>query len=428
MSYSMLWGKQSLELTLPEHVEVDVIEANPSEPIANFGEYTRAVLENPIGTLPLKEIVKPGDTVAIVASDITRLAYRTDAYLSIIIQVLNEAGVRDQDITIVMATGTHRAQTPEEHRLIVGEELFGRIKIVDHDCEASNLVKLGHTSYGTEVVVSPDVHRADKVILTGGISYHLLAGFGGGRKSLAPGVCSYKSIQQNHSLALKDAGASGVNPKVGTGLVAENPVAADMAEAANIIGADFLVNVVLNEKKEFIGIVAGDMELAFTQGCKIVEETFGVPIKRQADLVIASCGGYPKDIQLYQSIKALDNAAYAVRPGGVIILVSECSDGVGSQDFAKWFNYGDLESMRQALNQEFTMPGFVALRTASIMNSAQVVLISSLPEDLVKGLGMRPAPSMAEALKLAEELAGPMKSVAIMPHGALTFPIVQLLR
>ncbi|MGF7183997.1 nickel-dependent lactate racemase [Desulfitispora alkaliphila] len=422
--YSMAWGKTEVKFKLPEEARVTTIEANHSQPIANFEDAVRHVLRKPTGSPALRDIVAPGDTVAIVTSDITRLSYRTDAYLPIIIDELNQAGVEDQDITIVMSTGTHRSQSPEEHKLVVGEAVYKRVKVVDHWCKSEDLVYVGETSYGTEVTSDPYVYNADKVILTGGISYHLLAGFGGGRKGIAPGVCGYKGIQQNHSLALKDADDSGLNPNVGTGMVKENPVSLDMVEAARMIGADFLVNVVLNENKEFIGIVAGDMEFAFEEGCKIVENTFGIPISNQSDLVITSCGGYPKDIQLYQSVKALDNAAYAVKPGGVIILLSQCSDGVGSDDFANWFQYPQLESMKKALNAQFTMPGFVALRAASIMNSAKVILISDLPDKVVQGVNMHPAKTVEEALQLATDLTGSPVSITLMPHGTLTFPIL----
>ena len=420
----LAWGKEYLTFQFPEEVEIHTIEAAPTQAIANFAEEVQRALEHPINSLPLKEIVKPGEKVAIIVSDITRLSFRTDGYLPIVLNELNKAGVPDQDITVVMSTGTHRVQTPEEHRLIVGDEAFARVKIEDHDCLAKDLVYLGKSSRGTEITVNRTVYEADRVILTGGVSYHLLAGFGGGRKSIAPGVTGYLSIQQNHGLALKDVGPSGLHPYVLTGVTKGNPVAEDMVEIAEKVGADFLINVVVNEKKEYIAVVAGEMNAAFEQGCRVVERAFGIPTDRQSDLVIASCGGYPKDIQLYQAIKGLDNAAYAVRDQGVIILISACSDGTGSDEFMRWFKYPDVHTMREALHRDFTMPGFVALRTASIISQAKVILISTLPDEVVRGVNMVPAKNPEEAWSLAKQYLGEVKTITLMPHGALTFPII----
>lgn len=422
-SYSLSWGRKVLNFNLPDSAKIFTIETKPGTPIKNFPEQVREALSRPVGTPALKQLVKPGDKVAIVTSDITRLAYRTDAYLPVIIDVLREAGIKNEDLTIVMANGTHRVQTPAEHCLIVGEKVFGRLKIVDHNCRSEDLVRLGKTSYGTEVTVNRIVYEADKVVLTGGISYHILAGFGGGRKSLAAGVCGYKTIQQNHSLALSNTDGQGINPYVTTGIIKENPVARDMMEIARMIGADFIVNVIVNENKEFIGLVAGDLEQAFDQGCRVVEEHFSISVGQQADWVIASCGGYPKDIQLYQSMKALENAACAVKRKGVIVLLSECSDGVGSDDFISWFQYPNIPSMREALGNSFSMPGFIALRTANIIDRSPVILISSLPEDLIRKVGMHPAVSMEKALLLAKQLAGHPATIALMPQGAITYPV-----
>jgi nickel-dependent lactate racemase len=204
-----------------------------------------------------------------------------------------------------------------------------------------------------------------------------------------------------------------------------NPVAEDMLEIALIVGVDFLLNVVVNEKQEFVYIAAGELEQAHLAGCRVTKEIFGIEIQEKAELVIVSSGGYPKDIQLYQAIKALDNATYAVREGGVIILVSECSDGIGSRPFEEFFKHGEVEDLSARLQINFTMPGFVSLRTASICRKTPVILISSLAEDLVKRVKMIPAHSPAEAMQIAHQILGHQpESVYIMPHGGNIFPIM----
>ncbi|MDR3601093.1 MAG: nickel-dependent lactate racemase [Desulfosporosinus sp.] len=424
-SFELAYGKEMLSFELPSSVKVQEIEAKASQPILDIEQAVREAVTHPLGTAPLVKVVKPGDKVVIVVSDVTRLWIRTDVLLPIMLDILNGAGVPDEDISIVTATGDHRLQTLEEHTAICGTKVLARVPIYDHECRADDLVDLGKSSQGTPILVNRRVWDADKVILTGGIAYHLLAGFGGGRKSIAPGVCGYEMIQKNHALALKDGGPAGLSPNIGSGKMEGNPVAEDMLEIALIVGVDFILNVVVNEKKEFVYIAAGELQQAHLAGCRVTEEIFGIKIAEKAELVIVSSGGYPKDIQLYQAIKALDNSTYAVQEGGVIILVSECSDGIGSRPFEEFFKYGEVEAMNVQLHADFTMPGFVSLRTASICRKTPVILISSLAEDAVKRMKMIPAHSPAEALQLAHQILGhPVESVYIMPHGGNTFPIV----
>lgn len=425
-SYQIPYGKKLLTFQVPEAAETREIRARAGRPVENAVAAIRRAVENPIGTPPLSTLVHAGEKVVIVVSDITRLWVRSDILVPVLVAMLNEAGIPDDDISIVFATGDHRRQTPEEHALILGADLTKRVALFDHDCFASDLVDLGVSSLGTPILVNRRVFQADRVIVTGGIAYHLLAGFGGGRKSIAPGVCGYKTIQGNHSLALKDAEASGVNPAVGTGKLSGNPVHEDMLEISRKVGVDFIVNVVVNEKSEYLRVLAGELNEAHLAGCRVVEDIFGIEIDNKADLVIASCGGYPKDISHYQSIKALDNAAHAVKDGGVIILAAECADGVGSEPFRKFFRHTEVSEMQAALQTNFTMPEFIALRAASICRRSPVILISSLEEDTVRGLRMIPAHNEAEAVKLAGELLGrEPESVYIMPHAGNTFPILR---
>ncbi|MHB1406176.1 MAG: NPN-dependent 2-hydroxyacid racemase, LarAH10 family [Desulfitobacteriaceae bacterium] len=423
--FELAYGQEQLIFELPALTKVEEIKAKASQGIRDVDQAIRRALAHPLGTAPLTEVVKPGEKVVIIVSDITRLWVRTDILLPILLDVLNGAGVQDPDITIIIAGGDHRPHTRAEIVAICGEKVGRRVPIFDHDCHADDLVDLGFSSQGTRIKVNRRVWEADKVILTGGITHHLLAGFGGGRKSIAPGVCGYETIQQNHSLALKGGGVSGVNPNVKTGSMKENPVAADMLEIALKVGADFIINVVVNEKKEFVYIAAGALEQAHLAGCQAIADIYEIEIQEQADLVIVSSGGYPKDIQLYQSMKALDNAASAVREGGVIILVSECSDGIGSRPFQEFFQHGAVEEMNAKLHADFTMPGFVSLRTASIYRRSSVILISSVPDEDVKRMKMIPAHSPAEAMRLADKILGrEPEFVYVMPHGGSTVPIV----
>jgi len=288
----------------------------------------------------------------------------------------------------MMACGDHRPQTLEEHRRIVGETVYGRIRIYDHACkDEANLVDLGVTKRGTPIIMNKQVMEADRIIITGGLSYHTMAGYGGGRKSLVPGVAGYKTIQANHSLTVR------LQPgeTCAAGVVETNPLAADLMEAARIVGPDFLINTVTNEHNEVIAVVAGDLEAAWAQGCRLVDTTFGVPLANRADLVVASCGGYPKDMQLYQSMKALDHAEKAVRDHGIIILVTECSDGPGHPEWVDAFKLGGVAEIGASLQDRYTIQKYVALFTSQILGRATVIVVSSLPDPVVRGVGMVPA-------------------------------------
>jgi len=417
--YSVLYGKREEGFQLPGDCKVNFVNAKPTKAIVDYKDEIIKALASPINSQSFYNIFKKGEKVAIVVSDYTRASYRFYQFIPVLLDQLNSIGISDQDIKIIMSTGDHREQTREQHLLVVGEEVLNRVKIYDHDCMAEDMVDLGTTSRGTKVFMNRMVCEADKVIVTGGITYHLLAGFGGGRKSIAPGVSGYQTIQENHGLALKLQRGE----FLGCGCLDVNPVAQDMNEITEMVKPDFLLNVVVNEKKEFIGIVAGHWHDAFIQGAKIVEESFGIPIEEKGDVVIASSGGFPKDVQLYQSIKSLDNASYAVKDGGSIILVSECSDGPGPDSYLVWFEENNYEAMQEALYKNFTMPGFVALRTAEIIKNNSVYLVSGLDKKLVEKVGMKPVNSVQEALTLIAK-GKTIQNVQVLPYGSLTFPLV----
>jgi len=412
---SVRYGKREEIFNLK--VPYNVITAKPAEAIRDVTGKVKQVLDAPSGTLPFQQLFSPGESVVIIVSDITRLSLHNERFLPIILNELNAAGIPDRDISIVTATGDHRPHTCEEHQLLLGEKVSQRVKVLDHNCHADDLAYLGETSRGTKVWINRTVYNADKVILTGGISYHPLAGFGGGRKSVCPGVCGYETIQQNHCLAL-----NAVEGEVETGILDKNPVALDMVQVTAMLKPDFLLNVVVNEHGEYIGIVGGHWRKAFLEGTKIVEEAFGIEISERASVVIASCGGYPKDIQLYQAIKTLINAYYASTEEGTIVLVAECSDGAGSDDYLSWFDFGNYHHMAAQLGAHFTMPGHVALLTAKVARERTVYLVSGLNPGLVKKVGFKPAVSVDEAL---EQISKNKETdfIHIMPYGSITVPI-----
>lgn len=378
-----------------------------------YQEVIEQALANPIGSRPLEQIAAPGSKVAIIISDVTRPcpSYKL---LPPVLAILNKSGVRDQDITIVSGLGSHRGQTQEEHCRLVGEEVYRRIKV--EDSTASGFVTLGNTSRGTPLEVARTVVEADIRICLGNIDYHYFAGYSGGAKAIVPGVCTRATIEANHTMMLEEAAR--------VGNIDGNPVRGDFEEILNFLSIDFILNVVLNEKKEIIGAVAGDAIQAHRQGCDILDKVYKQYITEKADIVIASPGGLPKDLNVYQAQKALDNAQWAVKDQGIIILVARCNEGYGEATFEQWLNQADCaDDLLNRIQREFKLGGHKAAAIAAVTKKADIYLISSLPEDMVKKLYMRPFENLETAYAAALAAKGGKAKVYAMPVGGTTLPV-----
>ncbi len=391
----------------------------------NEEEVVRWAMDNPLGSPRLKELVSPGEKVCLIVGDMTRLWARYHVMAPVILRELNESGIPDADITIVSATGAHRPQTPEEHEKLVGAEIYRRTKVLDHDCHADTLVDLGTTSRGTPVRVNRLVYEADRVICTSGIVYHFLAGYGGGKKAIMPGVSGFESIMANHRLSLNSAGP-GLNPDVRAGKLAGNPLSEDMLEAARLAGADFMVNSIINDEHKVALAVAGDLTAAHEAGAALVDEYFGVPITGLADLVIASCGGYPKDINLYQTYKTAHNMVRAMKLGGVGILLSESCEGIGNDKFRTICTaFPDNESRELELKCNYEIASFMGYTQLLWAQQNRIILVSSLPPEQVREMNMIPASTLDGALSIAEGLLSSDYTVYLMPAAATTLPILR---
>lgn len=422
------FGDGEFKVSLPEENVINVIEGKHVAAIDDVPSAVKAALNNPIGTPSLTEVVTKGDKVVIIASDITRKWVRHDLFLPTLINELNLAGIPDSDITLVVSLGAHRYHTHEENIATYGQEVVDRITIEQsYAPKSEEFVLVGTTSRGHETYINKHVANADKVILTGGIVYHLMAGFGGGRKAIMPGVSGYSSIQNNHSLCLHDEVGKGVSPRCVSGKLEGNFMHEDMTEMAKLANPAFLLNAVFTPEGKFARFVAGHWYDAWLEGTKTVEDIFGVPITEKADLVIASAGGFPKDINLYQGSKTIDNAYMAAKEDGVVILLLECRDIMEPPDFSGWFNYESLYDREIALREGFTVPGFIALKCGSLCKKLPHILVT-LPEnkEFVEKAGFIAAATLDEAMAIAEEKLGRKDyTVTIMAHAANTVPIIK---
>lgn len=429
---TMKYSDTEFSVDLDPQQVVAEVHANTVElPQRTVREHIEYALDHPIGAGPIEETVQAGDKVCILISDVTRRWQQPSTYLPILVERLNRAGIPDEDILILCATGTHRRQTEEEHISLVGEDLYHRIRFLDHQCdEKEHLTYMGTTSRGTPVWLNSYAMACDKIILTGGVVYHFLAGFGGGRKSVVPGIAGRETINTNHNNALNHGLGSGSNPRVCNGNMGEdNPFHSDLMECAAFAKPAYLLNVIVDDNYQIVGAFAGDWREAHKAAAKVVEQLDGVSIPRRAPLVIASAGGFPKDINLYQTSKSLSNALAAVAPGGTMILLSQCREGFGDPDCeAQICAYDTMEEREKALRADFSIGGFVGFLFAETSENYHLILVTDIPKERFERTKIQVAQTLDEAMALAAQWnGGSLDGVetVLMPYGGSTFPLPQ---
>ena len=408
-------GTRTQSVEIPDQNLQEILLPNQVE-IGLRGEAeVRRALEEPIGTPLLRSMAKPGQKIVIITSDVTRPC---PSYIMLppLLEELEAAGVKDEDITIVIALGSHRKQTEEEKKKLVGEAVYDRIAVVDSNAEG--YVHMGETAIGTPIDISTPAAEADFKICLGNIEYHYFAGYSGGAKAIMPGVSTRAAIQSNHSMMVRDEACAG--------RIAGNPIREDIEAAAAIVGVDFILNVVLDEHKKIVKAVAGEVTKAHREGVKFLDSLYQKKIAKEADIVIASQGGAPKDLNLYQTQKALNNAKAAVRQGGVIILVGSCKEGLGEGCFEEWMlKAEEPEDLIRWIRQEFKLGGHKAAAIALTMQKADIYLVSDMEPDFVRSIFMTPFATVQDAFDAAMEKMGVEASVIVMPYGGSTLPVTE---
>ena len=415
--YAFKYGEGQIRFALDPALVVGELRIKEYPPIPNAVSAIREAIRNPIQSKSLGQIVRSDQTVAFIVNDPTRVA-NSHVFMPILLEELKAIGVPDKNMFIVFAAGAHRELTETEMVEIVGPDVARRIKMYNTNAkDPAQFTYVGTTSRENAVYFQTRVVEADHIICTGSITYHFFSGFGGGRKAMLPGVAAYETIRRNHALMLE--------PGAGLGRLKGNPVYEDQIEGAEMRRPSFLLNAVLNEKKEFLKIFAGDYIQAHLEACKFVEAVYGTPIPQPADLVIASCGGYPKDINVYQLQKTMANAWLAVREGGVVIILGECAEGVGSELYLQWMQeYKTPERIEEKIRSDFAVGGHKAYAVTRLMKKAQFILVSGLDSSLARTLHFTAAKDMSEALPIALAKLGSNPRILLMPQGSLTVPIM----
>jgi nickel-dependent lactate racemase len=418
MKVALAYGRGRLMVDVPAHAVVITPEELPGLPDerAAFDIAIRA----PTGTPPLRELAKPSDTVEIVIADITRPS-PSERLVPWIMADL--AHVPRQNFVIVNGTGSHRANTREELARMLGEEVVAATRVVNHDAfDDATLTQLGRTSYGGDIWLNNDYLRADVRIATGFIEPHFFAGFSGGPKGIVPGVAGIKTIMHLHNAQMIG------HPKSTWALLEGNPIQGEIREAVAMAPPQFMINVALNSKRQITALWAGHYIKAHEVGCRFVAEHATRPLEEPFDVVISTNSGYPLDQNLYQTVKGMSAAARIVKPGGAIIAVSECSDGLPDHG-----NFRQLLQMRrtpQELLEMIEAPGFElydqweAQSQAIVQRKAEVYLYSSLGPETVRNAMLTPIDDIEATLAALLDRYGPDARIAVLPEGPQTVPYV----
>jgi nickel-dependent lactate racemase len=371
-------------------------------------------LANPIGTPPLCVMAEGKKKVVLIASDHTRPVPSKIIVPRMLAEI--RKGSPDADITILIATGCHRATTKAEIEAKFGPEITGRENIVLHDCDSPDMVNIGKLPSGGDMIVNRMAVEADLLVSEGFIEPHFFAGFSGGRKSVFPGVTSRKTVVYNHNAEFI------AHPKARTGILDGNPVHIDMLHAARAAKLAFICNVIINSEKQVIYAVAGDCDAAHRGGADFLASKCGVKAI-PADIVISTNGGYPLDQNIYQAVKGMTAAEAAVKKDGVIIMLAKSDDGHGAPEFYKTFAQEKnldrmLDTFMKTPREETRIDQWQSQIFARVLKHARVIYVSDAPDKIVREMHMMPARSIGEAVKKAEEILGnPYAAIAAVPDG-----------
>ena len=420
--YWFRYGDGEVVIPLDEGQVLGELHGNHVPAAASIPDTLRAALENPIGLPPLRQWTKPGERVALVISDMSRFWMRQDKVIPPLVDYLrDECGIPEDHVTIIVANGTHDGGGEKELRTLVTDGVYDRVRVVNHDCLAKDLVYLGTTAHDTPVWINAEAAHADRVICLGACTHHVMAGFGGGRKSILPGISGMETICHNHAYSL-DPACLMSNPRIGNGKVKDNPLNDDMCEAAAMVPQLYMVNLVMNAEMQLAEIYAGHYLTSWQKACEAVDRIYRVEVPEKADAIIASCGGFPKDMSLYQGTKTIDNVETGLKPGGTLILLIEARDGGGPAEYFGWIDDLLGGTMEKRLREHFTVPGYIFLLNCEQAHRYNILMLTSVPQETVAPMGLKAFSDVDELMKAAH-LEG--KSLYVIPNGSTVVPYVK---
>ncbi|MBN1918890.1 MAG: nickel-dependent lactate racemase [Verrucomicrobia bacterium] len=416
MRLHLAYGRGAIGVDVAPTADLETIAPPPRPALDDVPAALRDAVHRPQSGPALAEVIgsrmRPDMRVALVVADWTR-ACGYPALLPAVLDELNGCGVPDAAITLLVAYGTHTRQSDEASRSLYGDAACGRAHIVHHDCDAVDLAAVGRTSRGTNVRLNPRYLDADAAITLGAVGFHYFAGFGGGPKLVFPGVAGRAGVLANHALYVRQVLRESRRLK---GTLAGNACAEDIREAAALAPPAFSIQCLLNERGNPAGIVAGAWDKSQDAVCARLRETAMLEVTRRYDVVIASCGGLPRDINLIQAHKAVDNACELLRDGGTLLIAAECGEGAGSDTFLDWFNL-DEDTFVERLESDYQLHGGTALALRRKTARCRIMMKTALPTDAVRRTGLVPVSDLQGALEhVLRETPG--ARVAYLPDAA----------
>lgn len=393
------WGRQSFPVDAFCGGDAWLSPQCPT-PSAPADRIIRAALDAPHGAPPLRELARGRRSAVILVPGQDRVA-AADVFLPLLLDDLHAAGLPDERIEIILATGTHTSHSKAEAERLLGADVVRRVRWRQHECEGGDgLAPLGVTSRGTEIAFDRAATQADLVILTGRVIPHYFAGFGGGRKALLPGIAARSTIVQNHRLTL--APERGLHPAVRCASLRGNPVHEDMVEAARRVANTFVLNTLLDERHRVVAAVAGELETAHNEGCRLAGEWLCLRMDEPCDALVSSAGGWPCDCDYVQALKTAFNVRDAVREGGALLWVAEATNGI-RPSFLQWTHVADDEALEAAVRARYDLSGHNSILLRQLTRRLRVALFSALPDAQVAALGLTPVHSLAEGLRWLDE-------------------------
>ncbi|PWU04130.1 MAG: hypothetical protein C5B51_17470 [Terriglobia bacterium] len=422
MRVNLAFGKTGLAADLPPGFRYSVLEARSARPLADWKGGIDAALNAPLGRPPLQELARGKRTAAISVCDITRPAPNPQT-LPLVLRRLEEAGLRREDITILIATGLHRAATAAEIRQICGEPVAANYRVVNHDARnLSSHRHLGTTASGTPVYVDERFLAADLHITLGFIEPHLMLGFSGGRKLVAPGLAAQETIKVLHSPKfMRDQRSI-------EGSTEDNPLHRELLEIARMARHDFILDVALARDRSIAGVFAGDPELAHRRGVEFVSRAMIETLEEPVDAAITTAAGHPLDLTFYQTIKGVTAAAHIVKPGGRILVAGACEEGAGAPEFRQMVLEGlaDTEFLEQISGAPVTVDQWQLEKLALVTTRQKVFYyVPGLAAEYHPKLWGRSLPTLEEALNAVTEGLTPGSRIAVIPEGPYVLATVR---
>jgi nickel-dependent lactate racemase len=417
MKIRLAYGRDGLTIDVPDRNLAGILKQSSRSPLEDPVSELEQQLQHPRGTSPLLEKARGASSAVVVISDITRPVPNT-LLLPPILRTLREARVPRERTTILIATGLHRSSTVEELSRLVGGTVNNQYRVESHHARAIDEQRfLGHTQRGTPVYIDERYCAADLKITTGFIEPHLMAGFSGGRKLVAPGCAGEATIKALHSPKFLE------HPNCREGCIDGNPLHDELLAIAAMAGHDFIVNVSLDADHAVTGMFVGDPLLAHAEGVARVREMVGAKIDREADIVVTTSAGYPLDLTYYQAVKGMTAALPVVREGGTMIIAAECAEGLGSKEFSAMATEYPTSAgfVHAIMERPVVIDQWQLEEAAKAARKAKVVLVSGgIPEHQKSRLFVESAPTVEHALEEALRRYGPQARVAVIPQGPYT--------